>query len=62
VLHEFVHDEVLSAPLLRQAVGDEWLRRTRAGVLARHNMETELAMLAAAPVVLERALSALRGS
>jgi hypothetical protein len=54
-LHQWIIYEALDSPLLSDGMGERWLARTRAGFLAGNAVETRWALLAAAPVALERA-------
>jgi hypothetical protein len=52
----WVAEEALASPLLRDAMGDRWLKHTRAGFLAGRRDATQDALLAAAPVALQNAV------
>jgi hypothetical protein len=61
-LRAWVAEDALASPLLRDAMGEPWLEHTRAGFLGGRREATRDALLAAAPVALERALHDLEPS
>jgi hypothetical protein len=58
-LREWLEDEVLDSPLLREAVGERWAEHTRDRFGRDEWRATAKTLLAASPVALERALRGL---
>lgn len=60
-LRSWLCEEVLSSPLLRQAMGDGWADHAREQFLRHEWRATDKTLLAASPIALQAALRALEG-